>query len=70
MSDGSVFQAALRDLPDGEAQKVGRALLRHDLDSAWPVLRRHLPDARENPVTLKNTLSGIRKLVTYAQEHC
>lgn len=63
-----MFEAALRDLPDAEAEKVGRALLRHDLDAAWPVLRKHLPDARENPVTLKNTLSGIRKLVTFAQD--
>ncbi|GBF07843.1 integrase domain protein SAM domain protein [Deinococcus aerius] len=68
MSERSVFEAALRDLPNTEAEKVRRALLRHDLDAAWPLVRRHLPDARENPVTLKNTLSGIRKLVTFAQE--
>ncbi|MEF2280308.1 site-specific integrase [Deinococcus sp. YIM 134068] len=68
MSDRSVFDAALEGPPNELAERVRRALLRHDLDSAWPILRKHLPDARENPTTLKNTLSGIKKLVTYAQE--
>lgn len=69
MSDASVFQRALRASPDEEREKVRRALLRHELDAAWPILRGHLPDGRENPTTLKNTLSGIKKLVTYAQEN-
>ncbi|WP_216326702.1 tyrosine-type recombinase/integrase [Deinococcus aestuarii] len=69
MSDPSVFHKALRAASeDGQAEKVRRALLRHELDAAWPILKGHLPDGRENPTTLKNTLSGIKKLVTYAQE--
>lgn len=67
MSERPVFEAALRESPNELSDKVRRALLRHDLDGAWPVLRKHLPDARENPTTQKNTLSGIKKLVTFAE---
>ena len=67
MDNRALFDAAHDAAPTEQGDRVRRALLRYDLDAAWPLLRDHLPGAGTNPTTQKNTLSGVNKLVSFAE---